>query len=38
MKIIFPVLVALSAMVLTLPADAARIKDLAKVQGCVATN
>ena len=33
MKIIFPVLVALSAMVLTLPADAARIKDLAKVQG-----
>jgi len=33
MKIIFPVLVALGAMVLTLPADAARIKDLAKVQG-----
>ena len=33
MKIISTVLIALSAMVLTLPADAARIKDLAKVQG-----
>ncbi len=33
MKILSTVLIALSAMVLTLPADAARIKDLAKVQG-----
>ena len=33
MKIISTVLIALSAMVLTLPADAARIKYLAKVQG-----
>lgn len=33
MKIISTVLMALSALVLTLPADAARIKDLAKVQG-----
>ena len=33
MKIISTVLIALSAMVLTLPAEAARIKDLAKVQG-----
>ena len=33
MKVLSTVLIALSAMVLTLPADAARIKDLAKVQG-----